>query len=98
MTLQTAADAFVKVAERLGVAVVALAIVLWMIRDAAMSLNKTVVVPIVQSHTEFLDSTRNTLEEISKTQDKQAETLQEIAVGQTEIRHAVMKSGTRENN
>lgn len=97
MTLQTTAETLVKVAERLGVTVVILAVVLWMIREAATSLNKTVVVPIVQSHTEFLDSTRNTLEEISKTQDKQAETLQEIAIGQTDIRHAVMKSGTRED-
>jgi hypothetical protein len=90
MTLQSAAETVVKVAERLGVTVVFLAAVLWMLREAATSLNKNVVVPIVQSHTEFLDSTRETLDEIGKTQMKQAETLQEIAVGQTEIRHAVL--------
>ena len=52
-----------------------------------------------QSHVEFLDTTRETLKEIGHTQAQQAETLQEIAVGQNEIRQAVLgtKHATEQN-
>lgn len=83
---QTTAEIAIRVAERFGVPVVLLVILLWMIREAATSLNGTVVVPIVRSHTEFLDTTRETLTEISRTQQTQAVTLQEIAEGQKELK------------
>lgn len=88
-------DAVIKIAREFGVPCVILACLLWMLREASMSLHGSVVVPIVQSHTEFLDSTRDTLSEISKTQSQQSKTLQEIAISQTEIRHAVLQSGTK---
>lgn len=83
---QTSAELAMRVAERFGVPVVILAVLLWMIREAATSLNGTVVVPIVQSHTEFLETTRETLTEISHTQRQQAATMQEIAEGQKELK------------
>ena len=83
---QTNADVAIRVAERFGVPVVLLVILLWMIREAATSLNGTVVVPIVKSHTEFLDTTRDTLVEISRTQSTQAETMKEIAENQQELK------------
>lgn len=79
----------IKAAQQLGVPVIILAVLLWLIRDAAVSLHSTVLVPIVQSHTEFLESTRATLEEIGKTQQQQATTMSEIASGQREIKAAV---------
>jgi hypothetical protein len=82
----TTSEIALRVAERFGVPVVLLVILLWMIREAATSLNGTVVVPIVQSHTEFLDATRETLTEISKTQTQQADTMKEIADGQKELK------------
>jgi len=85
------------VAERFGVPLVLLAVLIWFLRDAAVTLHGTVVVPIVKSHTEFLDSTRETLDEIGKTQFKQAETLQEIAAGQQEIKQAVVKKAGQSN-
>ena len=78
-------DTFLRIGERFGVPVVILVAVLWMAREAATSLHTTVVVPIVTSHTEFLESTRETLSELSHTQEKQAETLSEIADGQRQI-------------
>ena len=84
-------EAGFRVAERFGVPLVLLAILVWFLRDAAVTLHGTVVLPIVKSHTEFLDSTRETLDEIGKTQFKQAETLQAIAQDQHEIRNAVVK-------
>lgn len=91
MTLQTASENLLKIAERLGIPFVVLAALLWMTREAATSLHHTVVIPIVKSHTEFLDSTKTTLGRISETQSKQADTLEELARGQDEIRHAVIK-------
>jgi hypothetical protein len=91
MSSESFVEAAFRVAERFGVPLVLLAVVLWFAREAAVTLHGTVVVPIVKSHTEFLDSTRETLDEIGKTQMKQAETLQAIANDQHEIKAAVVK-------
>jgi hypothetical protein len=91
MSSESFVEAAFRVAERFGVPLVLLAVVLWFARDAAVTLHSTVLVPIVRSHTEFLDSTRETLDEIGKTQMKQAETLQAIAADQHEIKSAVVK-------
>lgn len=77
------------IADRFGVPCLILAAVLWMIRDAGMALHATLLQPIVQSHTKFLEVTQETLKEIGKAQDKQADTLQEIATGQRELHQAV---------
>lgn len=94
-TKQTIIDTLIKAAGEFGVPVVILAAFIWMAREAATSLHGTVVVPIVKSHTEFLDSTRDTLHEISQTQAQQAATLKEMAISQIEIKQAVLQSGTR---
>jgi hypothetical protein len=73
------------VAERFGVPVVILAAILWMAREAATSVHNSVIVPMVESHTQFLEVTSMTLHELGKTQDQQAETLREIADSQKEI-------------
>jgi hypothetical protein len=91
MNSESFVEAAFRVAERFGVPLVLLAVVIWFARDAAVTLHGTVLVPIVKSHTEFLDSTRETLDEIGKTQFKQAETLQAIASDQHEIKQAVVK-------
>lgn len=79
----------IKVAKEFGLPVVMLAVTVWLFREAAVSLHTTVVVPVVQSHTRFIDSTQETLREISKTQDRQAETLHDIAEGQREIQRSL---------
>ena len=91
MSSESFIEAALRVAERFGVPLVLLAVIIWFARDAAVTLHGTVLVPIVKSHTEFLDSTRETLDEIGKTQFKQAETLQAIAADQHEIKQAVVK-------
>ncbi len=83
---QTLLDAVCRIAERFGVPVVILAAVLWMARESASSLHTTVLVPIIQSHTEFLEETRHT-------QKQQAEILQEIADGQRDIQRTLKKDG-----
>jgi hypothetical protein len=77
----------VKIAKDFGVPVVMLAFTWWLLTKAAMSLHETVLIPIVNSHTQFISQTSETLREIGKTQERQAETLHEIAQGQHEIRH-----------
>ena len=69
----------------IGIPAGILAVMLWMFWQAASSLHETVVVPIVESHTEYLQQTSATLRSLGETQVRQAETLQEIAAGQREI-------------
>jgi len=90
-TKQTIIDVSLRVAERFGVPVVILAAVLWMAREAATSVHSTVIVPMIESHAQFLESTSQTLHELGKTQDQQAETLREIAVGQRDIHNELMR-------
>ena len=84
-----------RVGERLGVPLLILAAVLWMSREAGMALYTTAIVPLVEAHGKFLDSTSRNLEEIGTTQRQQAETLQEIAVGQKEIATIIEKQDPR---
>lgn len=81
--------------ERFGVPVAILAVILWFSREAAISLHQTVLVPVVRSHTEFLEATQETLREIGRSQEQQAETMQELCIGQQEIRHALNKGWER---
>lgn len=79
------------VAERFGVPVVILGAILWMAREAATSVHHTVIVPMVESHTQFLEATSETLHEIGKTQSQQAETLKELADSQKDIHSELMR-------
>lgn len=75
--------------ERFGVPVAILAVILWFTREAAVSLHATVLVPVVNSHTEFLEMTQETLLEIGRAQEKQAEAMKELCVGQQQLQHAI---------
>jgi hypothetical protein len=68
MSTESFVESALRVAERFGVPLVLLAVVIWFMRDAAITLHGTVLVPIVKSHTEFLDSTRETLDEMEDQQ------------------------------
>ncbi len=89
MSEKTLTDSLVRIGERFGVPVLVLAVLLWFARDAAISLNKTVVEPVVQGHVEFLQATQETLKGIEETQKASQQTLQEIAIGQRELKHVV---------
>lgn len=78
-------DAALRIAERFGVPVVLLAVLIWLGREAAITLHGTLVKPVVESHVEFLSATRETLTEIGRTQEKQATTLEELARGQRDL-------------
>lgn len=82
-------DSMLRIAERFGVPVVLLGVLIWLGREAAISLNGTLVQPVVKSHVEFLESTSETLREISQVQTQQATTLQELAHGQRELTERV---------
>ena len=79
------ADSLLKVGTHLGVPVLILAAFLWMAREAGFAMYSGAVIPIVEAHTRFLESTESTLKEIGTTQKQQAETMQEIVVGQREL-------------
>jgi len=82
-------DTLLRIADRFGVPCVILAIVLWFGREAAIALHDSVVEPVVKSHVEFLESTKQTMHQ-------QAETLQEIARGQQEIQQVLARPSKTE--
>ncbi len=91
MTQQTsdAIDVGIRIAREFGFPVVMVCILLFGLREAAVAVHQTVVVPVVESHATFLRQTTATLEGLGRTQEQQAETLRELAAGQREIRAAV---------
>lgn len=82
-------DSFLRIAERFGVPVVLLAVIIWLGREAAITLHGSLVEPVVKSHVEFLETTSETLQQISSVQTQQATTLQELAHGQRELTEKV---------
>ena len=90
-------DRVIKIGERFGVPVMLLVVFLWFAREACISIHGTLLVPIVKSHVEFLESTSETLHEIDQTQQQQATTQQqqatilgEISLGQRAIQSALL--------
>lgn len=79
----------IKVAKEFGLPVVMLAVTVYLFREAAISVHQTVLLPMVKSHTEFISSTQETLREIGRSQDKQAETMRELADGQRDIQRTL---------
>jgi hypothetical protein len=82
-------DTFLRIADRFGVPCVILAVILYFGREAAIALHDSVVEPVVQSHVEFLESTKETMA-------KQADTLQELARGQQEIQQVLARPAKTE--
>lgn len=82
-------DTLLRVADRFGVPCVILAVIIWFGREASVALHQTLIKPVVESHIEFLDTTSKTLAEIGATQERQVETLEEIAHGQREIKEGL---------
>jgi len=82
-------DTFLRIADRFGVPCVILAVVLYFGREAAIALHDSVVEPVVKSHVEFLESTKETMA-------KQADTLQELAKGQQEIQQVIARPAKTE--
>jgi hypothetical protein len=91
-------DTLFKFADRFGIPVVMLAVLIWFAREAAIAMHETLVKPVVESHIEFLDVTRETLSEIGATQEKQNETLREIASGQREIKETLRTANVAQPN
>ena len=77
-------DTLLRIADRFGVPCVLLAVGIWMTREAAIAIHASVVEPVVKSHVEFLESTKETMHQ-------QAETLQELATGQREIQQVLAR-------
>lgn len=73
----------------IGIPAGMLVFILFMGWQASCSIHSTIVVPIVESHTKFLQQTSETLRSLGEIQGRQAETLQEIAAGQRDIQDAI---------
>ena len=82
-------DRVIKIGERFGVPVMLLVALLFFAREMCVSIHATLIVPMVKSHCEFLESTSETLHEIDQTQAQQALILGEISMGQRAIQQAL---------
>jgi hypothetical protein len=91
MTQKTsdAIDVGIRIAREFGFPVVMLCVVVFCFREAAMALHQTVLIPAVQSHATFLKQTSETLQSLGRTQERQAETLEELAAGQRHIQNVL---------
>jgi hypothetical protein len=76
-------------AREFGFPILVLAVLLWLLREAAHAMHRTVVIPVVDAHSTFLKQTTATLEGLGRTQEQQADTLRELAAGQREIQSAI---------
>jgi hypothetical protein len=82
-------DRIIKVGERFGVPVMLLIVGAFFLREACVSIHSTLLVPIVKSHCDFLESTSETLHEIDQTQQQATAILSEISMGQRAIQQAL---------
>lgn len=91
MTQQTRdfVDVGIRIAREFGFPCFVLAVVGYWGQLAAVALHETVLVPVVESHTTFLRTTSDTLSTLSRAQERQADTLDELAAGQRELQHAI---------
>lgn len=56
MSIDTVTETMLRIAERFGVPVVLLAVFIWFAREATIAVHQTVVAPVVESHTRFIDT------------------------------------------
>ncbi len=82
-------DIVLRSAREFGFPILVLAVLLWLLREAAHAMHRTVVIPVVDAHSTFLRQTTATLEGLGRTQEQQADTLRELAAGQREIQSAI---------
>jgi hypothetical protein len=82
-------DVAIRVAREFGFPCLVLSIVMWWGQLAAVALHETVLRPVVESHTTFLKATSDTLSTLSRAQERQADTLEELAAGQRDLQRAL---------
>lgn len=73
---------WIRVAERFGLPTLILAVVTFFAREVAVALHTDVIVPVVQSHTKFLERTGTAIE-------RQTESIEAIGVTQSEIKQVL---------
>lgn len=79
MSIEKAAEVFLKAAERFGVPVVLLCIFLWMARETAIAVHQTIVAPVVTSHTKFIDTISEQSKQQTQAMQSQAAAFKELA-------------------
>jgi hypothetical protein len=81
-------NTFVEIGGKLGVPFLILLLIGLGTREAGMSIHTTIIVPLLQKHTELIDV-------LCETQQHQTRTLDQIADMQIEIKRAIIVSGSR---
>lgn len=88
-----AIDVAIRVAREFGFPCLVLSVVMWWGHLAAVALHDTVLRPVVESHTTFLKTTSDTLSTLSRAQERQADTLDELAAGQRDLHRTLERVG-----
>lgn len=101
MSIESISETLVKVAERFGVPVVLLGIVIWLGREAAITIHTSVVTPVVESHTQFIETICEQAKQQTKAMESQAGAFKELAEAHEEqiviLREAFPASGAAEH-
>lgn len=84
-------DVGIRVLREFGFPCLLLSVLMWWGHLAAIAIHKSVVVPVIESHTNFLKATSETLKSLGETQERQADALHDLAEGQREIQKAIGK-------
>lgn len=79
MSIESISETLVKVAERFGVPVVLLGVVIWLGREAAITIHTTIVTPVVESHTQFIETICEQSKQQTAAMESQAGAFKELA-------------------
>lgn len=78
MSIESIGNLILRFAERFGVPVVLLCLLLYMLREAAIGLHVSVVKPVVESHQQFLDVLCEESRKQSNAMSRQAEAFSDL--------------------
>jgi len=87
-------DVGIRVAREFGFPCFVLCVVGWWVHAAAIAIHSSVVVPVIESHSQFLTATSETLKSLGETQEQQAKALHDLAEGQREIQQVIRRWAT----
>lgn len=79
MSLEKLADHVMRFAERFGVPCLLLFALVWMVREAAIGLHASVVLPVVESHQQFLDTLCTEAQKQTEAMRQQAKSFDELS-------------------
>jgi hypothetical protein len=79
MSIETLSEAMLRIGERFGVPVLLLAVILWFGREAVIGVHGSVVEPVIESHTKFIDTICEQAKQQTNAMERQADAFRELS-------------------